>query len=209
MDYLVKWYGFSITGLKINKMKNNIIVALVLLVALTSCSSSKTYFSTQIRQKVESSGTPLTQLQYYIDRDVELSREILKDETKVTTGVVRFENGKNLNIITLKKNTPGVCTKVFPDKILISFEVGDNKFLTFGKTKYATDTDPYKILANSWIGDYGSITYEGKNYFIHAGTEASVLIKTSELNKEEINKRKMKGRVITGGTTPTPTAPTN
>ena len=188
-------------------MKNNIIIALLVVATFASCSSSKTYFSTQIRQKVESTGTPLTQLQYYIDRDVELSREILKDETKVTTGVVRFENGKNLNIITLKKNTPGVCTKVLPDKILVSFEVGDDKFLTFGKTKYATDTDPYKVLANSWIGDYGSITYEGKNYFIHSGTEASIMIKTSELTKEEVNKRKMKGRVITGSTNPTPAAP--
>lgn len=188
-------------------MKSNIIIALLVVATFASCSSSKTYFSTQIRQKVESTGTPLTQLQYYIDRDVELSREILKDETKVTTGVVRFENGKNLNIITLKKNTPGVCTKVLPDKILVSFEVGDDKFLTFGKTKYATDTDPYKVLANSWIGDYGSITYEGKNYFIHSGTEASIMIKTSELTKEEVNKRKMKGRVITGSTNPTPAAP--
>ena len=188
-------------------MKSNIIIALLVVATFASCSSSKTYFSTQIRQKVESTGTPLTQLQYYIDRDVELSREILKDETKVTTGVVRFENGKNLNIITLKKNTPGVCTKVLPDKILVSFEVGDDKFLTFGKTKYATETDPYKVLANSWIGDYGSITYEGKNYFIHFGTEASIMIKTSELTKEEVNKRKMKGRVITGSANPTPSAP--
>ena len=136
-------------------MRNNIVITLLIVTVLASCSSSKTYFSAAIRQKVENIGTPVTQLQFYIDRDVELSREILKDETKVTSGVIRFENGKNLNIITLKKGTPGVCTRVMPDKIVISFEVGDDKFLTFGKTKLALDTDPYKILANSWIGDYG------------------------------------------------------
>lgn len=183
-------------------MKNSIVVAILCITLFASCSSSKIYFSTAIRQKVENIGTPVTQLQFYIDRDVELSREILKDETKVTSGEIRFENGKNLNIITLKKNTPGVCTKVLPDKIIISFEVGDDKFLTFGKTKFALDTDPYKILANSWIGDYGSINYEGKKYFIHKGGNASVLIKSSELNNVEVNKRKMKGRVIT------PVAPT-
>ncbi len=188
-------------------MKNNIIIALLAVAALTSCSSSKTYFSTAIREKVENIGTPVTQLQFYVDRDVELSRELLKDETKVTSGEVRFENGKNLNIITLKKNTPGVCTKVLPDKVIISFEVGDDKFLTFGKTKYASDNDPYKILANSWIGNYGSINYEGKKYFIHRGGNASVLIKTSEINNVEINKRKMKGRVIAPNTPSTPTVP--
>ncbi len=177
-------------------MKNNILLALVIATVLVSCSSSKVYFSTEIRQRVENTGTQLTQLQYYVDRDVELSREILKDETKVATGVIRFENGKNLNIITLKKNTPGVCTKVLPDKILISFEVGDDKYLTFGRTKNASDSDPYRVLANSWIGDYGAINYEGKKYFIHSGGEASIMVKTSELSKEEINKRKMGGRVI-------------
>lgn len=183
-------------------MKNNLLITFLIVTVFASCSSSKTYFSAAIRQKVESIGTPVTQLQFYIDRDVELSREILKDETKVTSGVIRFENGKNLNIITLKKNTPGVCTKVLPDKIIISFEVGDDKFLTFGKTKFALDTDPYKILANSWIGDFGSINYEGKKYFIHKGGNASVMIKTSELNNVEVSKRKMAGRVIT------PVAPT-
>ncbi len=177
-------------------MKNYILYTLALIVVLTSCSSSKVYFSPNIRKKVENTGTPLSQLQYYIDRDVEISREILKGETKVTSGVVRFENGKDLNIITLKKNTPGVCTQALADKVYISFEVGEGKYLTFGRTKNGNDYDPYRILANSWIGDFGSINYEGKKYFIHSGTEASILIKTSELNKMEVNKRQMKGRVV-------------
>ncbi len=177
-------------------MKNYILYALALIVVFTSCSSSKVYFSPNIRKKVENTGTPLSQLQYYIDRDVEISREILKGETKVTSGVVRFENGKDLNIITLKKNTPGVCTQALADKVYISFEVGEGKYLTFGRTKNGNDYDPYRILANSWIGDFGSINYEGKKYFIHSGTEASILIKTSELNKMEVNKRQMKGRVV-------------
>lgn len=183
-------------NLKIENMKNSILIALVVITAFTSCSSSKVYFSPNIRQKVENSGTPLSQLQYYIDRDVEISREIIKGETKVTSGVVRFENGKDLNIITLKKNTPGVCTQVLADKVYISFEVGEGKYLTFGRTKNGTDDDPYRILANSWIGDFGSINYEGKKYFIHSGTEASILIKTSELNRMDVNKRQMKGRIV-------------
>ena len=53
-----------------------------------------------------------------------------------------------------------------PDKVQISFEMGDGKALTFGKTKTATQTDPYRILANNWVNDYGIITYEGKQYYI-------------------------------------------
>ncbi|MFP5041603.1 hypothetical protein [Parasediminibacterium sp. JCM 36343] len=178
-------------------MKRIVLLPLVvMIIAYSSCSSSKTYFSNNIKDKVEASGTPLTKLQYYIDRDVELSREVLQGETKVTSGVLRVENGKNLNIITLKKNTPGVCLKTQDGKLLISFEDGENKYLTFGKTKYATNNDPFRVLANSWIGNYGLITYEGKQYFIHSGGDASIMIKTSELNMEQVNKHKMKGRTI-------------
>ena len=180
--------------MKIRSFQSYVVIALASL--LVSCSSSKTYFTPQIRQKIESSGTQLTQLQFYIDRDVELSREIVQGETKVTSGTVRFENGKSLNIILLKKNTPGVCTDVAPDKVLLSFEIGDGKILTFGRSKNGTTDDAYKILANSWISNYGMINYEGKKYFIHKGTDASIKIKTSELNRVDVNKRKMAGRKV-------------
>jgi len=166
----------------------------LLVCVMVSCSTPKTYFSGAIRKRIENSGTDIKQLQYYIDRDVVLSREIVKGETKVTSGIVRFENGKKLNLITLKRNTPGVCLNSDYDKLYISFEVGDDKYLTFGRAKFSTDNNPYKILANSWIGDYGSITYEGKKYFIHSGADASILIKKSELSKMEVSKRTMKGR---------------
>src|ERR1700712_2634019 len=155
--------------------KYSIPVALSLIVILASCASPKTYFTSQIRTRVENNGIALTKLQYYIDHDVELRRELIKGETKVASGKVKFVDGKYLNIIVLKKNTPGVCTTSYPDKMQISFEMGDGKNLTFGKTKTATQTDPYKILANNWVNDFGIINYEGKQYYISAGSNASIL----------------------------------
>lgn len=176
--------------------KYSIPMALSLVVILASCSSPKTYFTSQIRKKVESNNIPLTKLQYYIDQDVELRRELIKGETKVTSGKVKFVDGKYLNIIVLKKNTPGVCTNSSPDKMQISFEMGDGKNLTFGKTKMAQLNDPYRILANNWVNDYGIITYEGKQYYISSGGNASIQIKSNALRTEEVTKREMKGRTV-------------
>ncbi|MEI9933629.1 MAG: hypothetical protein WDM71_01965 [Ferruginibacter sp.] len=167
------------------------------IIVFASCSSSKTYFTPSIRSRVEANNVPLTKIQYFVDRDIVLKRELDKGETKVISGSVKFENGHYVNIITLKKGTPGVCTMVAPNKISISFEVGDDKYLNFGKTLNGTTDDPYRILANDWVGEEGVIMYEGKQYHIEsAGTEASVKIKTEWLKTSQINKRQMKGRTV-------------
>jgi len=176
---------------------------------LASCANSKTYFTPAIRQRVEANSVPLTNIQFYVDRNIELRRELDKGETKVTAGTVKFENGHYVNIITLKKGTPGVCTNIFPGKLSISFEMGSGNYLNFGRTRMGTDNDPYRVLANSWVNDYGIITYEGKQYHIEeAGTEASVLIKTKWLKTTKVEKRAMKGRTVSESASAAP-APTH
>lgn len=166
-------------------------------ILFTSCSSSKTYFTPAIRSRVEANSVALTKIQYYVDRDIVLKRELDKGETKVVSGAVKFQNGHYVNIITLKKGTPGICTVVAPNKLSISFETGDNRYLTFGKTLNGTTTDPYRVLANQWINDEGVITYEGKPYHIESsGVEAGVKIKTKWLNVDKVETRQMKGRTV-------------
>jgi len=177
--------------------KYSLLRAFVLMIMLYSCSAPKTYFTSGIREKIEHSHQPLEKIQFYADRNIVLRRELKTGETKVTSGKVRIENGHYINTITLKKNTPGVCTVVKNNVLGISFEEGENKFLNFGKTKYAKPDDPYRILANEWINDFGLVEYEGKQYHIQsAGTDASIMIKTSLLRKSKIEEREMKGRKV-------------
>jgi hypothetical protein len=164
---------------------------------ITSCGSSKTYFTADIRGKVEASHQPLEKIQFYADRDIVLRRDMETGEAKVSSGKVKIENGHYVNIITLKKNTPGVCTVARGNAVDISFEQGINKYLTFGKTRYAAPEDPYRILANNWENDYGVIMYEGKQYYIQPeGTEAGIMIKSSVLKKSVVDEREMKGRKV-------------
>jgi hypothetical protein len=178
-------------------MKKSAYLYLIIPFALLSCGSSKTYFSASIRQSVEGSHQRLEKIQFYADRDIILRREMDTEEAKVHSGKVKIENGHYVNIITLKKNTPGVCTVVRNNAIGVSFEQGENKFISFGKTKYAKPEDPYRILANEWVDDYGVIMYEGKQYHIEPeGTEASLMIKTKIYKKSVQAERDMKGRKV-------------
>jgi hypothetical protein len=166
-------------------------------IILASCSSSKTYFTQAIREDVERSNVDMKKIQFYADRDIVLKRELDNGEVKVTSGKVQFENGHYVNVITLKKGTPGVCTFLRNDVVGISFEEGNDKFLTFGKTKRAQASDPYRILANDWVRDYGVIQYEGKSFHIEpAGTEAAILIKSKWIQKTKVESREMKGRKV-------------
>lgn len=163
---------------------------------LASCSSSKTYFTPGVRSRIEANEIPVTKLQYYVDRDVELRREVASGSTKVSAGVIKFENGKYINIITLKKNTPGVCTKTYDEKIDVSFEVGDGRYLTFGKLKRDANA-PYTLYADNWGRESGEITYDGKKYYIlSGGSEARLMIKKSALTTLTVEKREMKGRKV-------------
>jgi hypothetical protein len=164
---------------------------------LIACGTSKTYFTAAIRQRVEASNQKLDKIQFYADRDIVLQREINKEDAKVYSGKFKIENGHYVNIIVLKKNTRGVCTLATNNTVGISFEQGNNKFLSFGKTKNANPEDPYRILATKWEDDYGIISYEGNEYHIQPdGTEASLMIKTEVYNKLIREEREMKGRKV-------------
>jgi len=177
-------------------MKNAILIGTAAFL-FASCSTPKTYFSASVRTQVEHSSIPLSKLQYYVDRDVEIRREVSSSSAKVASGVIKLENGKYVNIVTLKKGTEGVCTKAWPDKIDISFEVGDGKYLTFGKVKNTDINAAYTLYANSWFNNLGEITYDGKQYYIlPEGSEAKLQIKKNVLHTIKVEKRNMNGRKV-------------
>jgi hypothetical protein len=176
----------------------------LLILTLAGCGVPKSYFTVGVRTKVESASVAIDQLQFYNDRSVELRRELNSGETKVTSGKVKFENGKYIHIILLKKFTPGVCTSAADGRLDISFEMGDGKSLMFGVPPGSSQETVYQILANEWIRrpnaaqrEMGKITYDNATYFIQSnGILARLMIKKSVVNKFAVEKRVMKGRKI-------------
>ncbi len=164
---------------------------------LAACSSSKIYFTPSIRNYIEKGNQNLKKVQFYVDRDIVLRRELSTGETKVASGKVTIENGRTINIVTIKKNTPGICVLEKNNVVGISFEAIDANFITFGKTKFAKTNDPYRVLANNWIGSEGIVTYDGKEYKIQQeGSEAGILIKSKFIKKYKVEDKTLEGRIV-------------
>lgn len=163
--------------------------------------SPKTYFTSDIRSRVEAKSINLKDIQFYVDNDIELYREVKNDTAKVTSGKVVFSNGKYLQIVTLRANTKGVCTNVYPNRLNISFEDGDNKFLTFGVPKFSySPSTAYELYFSDAKGTpVNTVMYEGQMYQIRNAKQLPrIQIMKSVIDKSSTKKRNMKGRAVSG-----------
>jgi len=169
-----------------------ICVFFVILSMGVSC-SYKSYFTANTRKLIESKNIPLNKIQFYVDKDITLERVVNSGSTEIKSGKVEIESGKNINIIVLKKNTPGVCTKINSNSLEISFEEGDGKSITFTET-LSGKFNFYQVSAEKWIKDQGQLTYDGNKYYIQtAGSDAKLLINKKIIKNITVEQRKMKG----------------
>ncbi|MBW7847460.1 MAG: hypothetical protein H3C41_05165 [Bacteroidales bacterium] len=174
------------------QIKQFIVIALLLMVS--ACASRKTiYFDQQIRKNIESYGIDLPDIQFYNSKKIVLARDLSYEETKVASGKIRFENGRFIEKIIIKKRTPGVCEN-FDDRFLeISFEHGDNT-----KLKFILDSkDYYRLSAMEWKNRYGKIAYDTTVYYIQPGGEKALLkIKAEDIYRFDRKERVAPGRKL-------------
>jgi hypothetical protein len=174
----------------------------IVLLGLTACSTPKSYFTVGTRNTIENKNIPVEKLQFYIDKDVELKRELASKDAKVSSGKVIFENGKYVNIILLKAGTLGVCTQSAKNSLDISFESGDDRNISFAVPERAGSSVVYSLSPEKWLntynsGEIGKITYDGEVYFMRfTGARPKLMIKKTGSDKYEVNKRVMSGRKI-------------
>ena len=183
-------------------------LSVILVLALASCETTKrSYFSVDTRRRVEEISIPVEKLQFYVDKDVELRRELTARDAKVSSGKVVFENGKYVNIILLKAGTLGVCTQALNNTLDISFENGENKNLRFSVPDRASANVVYSLFADQWMNRYssydpsvaqvGKVVYDGEIYFMRfSGDRPKLMIEKTAKDKYQVNTRVMKGRKV-------------
>jgi len=189
-------------------MKSISTLSIIFMLGMTSCSTlQKSYFTVDTRKRVEEIAIPLEKLQYYIDKDVELKRELVARDAKVSSGKVVIENGKYVNIITLKAGTLGVCTRSLNNALEISFENGENKNIRFTVPERASPGAVYSLFADQWLTSYntynpdisqtGKIVYDGELYYMRfTGDRPKLMIEKTSKDKYQVNNRVMGGRKV-------------
>src|SRR5258706_1802411 len=97
---------------------------------LFSCSSSRKAnfvpFTRDLKQRLERDNIDLRQVQFYVDQKLILYRNLGDQKLEVHSGVVKMENGKVINEVIVPAFTPGICDTIQSDKLMVSFEKGNN-----------------------------------------------------------------------------------
>ncbi len=183
-------------------------LSVIVIVALSSCGvSQKSYFTADTRKRVEERAIPVEKLQFYIDKDLELKRELAARDAKVNAGKVVFENGKYVNIVVLRAGTQGVCTMALNNVLEISFENGDNRNIRFSVPDKSSSNTVYSLFADEWKNSYntynpnvvqvGKIVYDGELYYMRFdGERPKLMIQKTAQDKYQVNKRVMSGRKV-------------
>ena len=112
---------------------------------------------------------------------------------------MKLENGKFINEVIVPAFTPGVCEATDNDKLMVSFEKGNNT-LAFGPGSGYTFNE-YVLYGTEWRNGTASVTFDSNKFRARCGTcqdvaSATLVIRKSELDKIDRKIRTLKGRTV-------------
>jgi hypothetical protein len=171
---------------------------LINILLLSACSPKTIYFTQNTRTKIESNKIDLKDIQYYNSHEIILQRNLSYEETKVASGKISIENGEFVEIITLKKKTPGVCESYTSNSLDVSFEKGENRKLRF----IMNPEKNYQVSAIEWKNKFGKVSYDTLTYYIKPGGEKALLkVKKDNVFIYDKKERVIEGRTVTSNST--------
>lgn len=137
------------------------------------------------------------QIQYYNSAPIILNRQLKSNETGIVSGKIKMVDGKQVEEIVIRKGTPGVVSAL-PDgqRMAISFEIGDDHYLTFGLDKNRGGRY-YLRLKDYQKNKYALVTYFDKTYNVSPQALTSYLqVNMKKIKKEQLSMRVAKGRKL-------------
>lgn len=175
-------------------MKKLIIIAVVVL-GFSSC-KTLVPFTENLKEANSWKDTDIKQIQFYNSETIILHRQLNKNETGIVSGKIKVVDGKEVEEIIIKKGTPGIVIAQPLQKIAVSFEIGDDYYLTFGVDKNRGDRY-YLRLKDYKKGEYALVTYKEKAYELSPASLSSYLtINLKKIDKQQRELRVAKGRKL-------------
>lgn len=172
------------------------VALLGVLLGLTSCQKLIPFTNVE-RTKYNLDEPKLKKLQYYISREVTLQRGESSGESQEldSDGKLIVSQSASLDNILIDAKTPGVCVGVLPDnKLKISFDSDDNKYLVFGDPN---NNGRYSLMGAEWKNGKGKINYGGKVYYIMPGGAGAYLkFEMKKVKDYKQSSTKVKGRKV-------------
>ena len=171
----------------------NSLSILLLGLVFTSC-SNKIYFTNDMRLRLNEYDLEISKVQFYTSDKMVFKKVLPFDSAAIANGEIKFENGKLIDNVIIKKNTPGTCEIVEDGLLNMAFESGENKFLIF---KLSKTGKYYELLVSTYANKYGELLYDNEKYIIQVGSEkAKLLVKKNEDYLLRVNQRVVKGKKV-------------
>jgi hypothetical protein len=155
-------------------------------------------FTRDLKAKLEKDNIDLRQVQFYVNQKIVLSRNLGDQALAVHSGVVKIENGVYINEVVIPFLTPGVCDNVEGDKLMVSFEKGNND-LAFGPGS-GYNYNNYVIYGADWKNGTTLVNYDAQKYRARCGSCADIASATLVIRKRQLDKMDKKVRTVSGRT---------
>jgi len=173
----------------------NLILFVSFLLVLSSC-KTLVPFTEDLKKTNSWKDTDLKQIQYYNSETITLRRQLNSNETGIVSGKIKVVDGQEVEEIIIKKGTPGVVTALPDNKMAISFELGDDYYLTFGIDK-KRGNKYYLRLRELKDGRYAYVTYNNQAYQLsRSSLNAYLQVNMKKINNEQRELRVAKGRKL-------------
>ena len=170
--------------------------AVISTMVITSCSPKLYPFTDNIYEEFDSSSDALSKVQFYLSGDIVLYRDFGGKSTSVENGTIKIVDGRKIEEVIFKKGTPGVF--VFSpkrDRVAISFEAEDDKYLMFGPNQKAGGR--FVLLAKEWKKNRGKVTYADQTWNTTSESAYSnLLVDLDKARKTKYKKTTVSGRKV-------------
>jgi len=155
-------------------------------------------FTRDLYNKLRAYNIDLRKVQFFVDQQLVLSRFMDMNKAEVTSGVVKFLNGKYINEIVIPAYTPCVCDSVDVDGLRVSFEKGNNSF-KFINNKYSPDF--FIFSGNNWKDGTCEVMYDKIPYRASCGScgsaaDVKLVVKQSDIDKSDKKTKTLQGRRV-------------
>ncbi len=172
-----------------------ILFFVLIVFALPSCKNLVPY-TNAMKQQHGWFDNQVQQIQFYVSHNIVLHRELSQGSTDIIHGKIKTINGRKVEEIIIPQGTPGVVTQIPREsKLLVSFEMGDDYYLSFGVNPNLSDK--YVLLASDWNKGMGAVHYAGQEYTTDPDSKyAYLLVDLRKIQKMELKQRIVKGRKV-------------
>lgn len=154
-------------------------------------------FSRELQMRLAAYTVDIKRVQFYIDQKIVLTRYLDSAKAEVSSGTVRFINGKLINEIIIPAYTPGIIESVDAYGLRVSFENGNSLLFV-----PAEGEDKYVIAGSNWDNGSVEIPYDKSIYRINTavtnGSAADIrlVVKLTDVNKSDKKTRTLQGRKL-------------